>query len=383
MTSVFNPSQGPSAEATLDRSFDDSLQTAIAALQSLMREREQALPAPPPFPEPDLEALAAQQAQTMAAPGEPGLVRSERQPLQPLQTSTRRNDDPDPQRAGLETKVVAQTAAVLEKAYGEQGAYQAQHYRVETVKPRQGPTRYSLYDNQGERILSFDRQGSDISIRDDQLSEAHKADFLAAAQTLDEQGLPDPAQASEVLGAMGPAQSRAEYQARVNQSAQRRQGQDAFATTSKPTPNQAHQQEQAKTPVTAHDLAEWRMASVTLGRSAAQIQQIEAHAQTAAQLAGASSFNLLYQQDKQAPLALQLDPQHQAVMERDLKQFRDLLQERGPGFVQNLYQLQNQASQPSLITDNALLASPAPQSSQSAPSQSARAPTRSSDRERE
>ncbi|NJN31592.1 MAG: hypothetical protein HC824_15085 [Synechococcales cyanobacterium RM1_1_8] len=309
-----------------------------------------------PFPTPDLDALAAAQA---LDPGQPGLVAS---PAQPLQPTARRNDDPDNQRAGLETQLVAQTAALLEEAYGQQGSYQAQNYRVETIKPRTGPARYSLYDRHDQRILSFDREGTTISIRDDQLSSDHRADFLAAARTLDQQGLPEtPQQASDVLGAMGPASHRAQYQERVTRSAQRKQATDAFATTVQPSPRQAHPQEQAKVPVTAHDLAEWRMASVTLGRSAAQVQGIEAHAQTTAQLSGAANFNQLYHQAKQAHLALQLDPQQRAALDRDLAQFRDLVQARGPGFVQNLYQLQSQAATPVSVTDNAQLRQAGPQ----------------------
>ena len=358
MTSVFNHYQGPSAEGALQQGFDVSARVALDALRALLRQREAAVSAP--FPEPDLAAIAAGQAKAME-PGQPGLVAS---PRQPLETTPRRNDDPDPQRSGLETQVVAQTAAVLAEAYGHQGRYQAQHYRVETLQPRTGPTRYSLYDRQDQRILAFDREGPEISIRDDQLSEAHKADFLAAAQTLDQAGLPETLQrASEVLGAMGPASSRAEYQERVTRTAQNKQARDAFATTAQPTPKQAHRQEQAKAPVTAHDLAEWRMASVTLGRSAVQVQGIEAHAQTTAQLAGAESFNQLYWGDKQAPLALQLDPQQRAVMNRDLAQFRDLVKERGPGFVQTLYQLQSQAAVPVAIQNNAQLRNAVPQPS--------------------
>ena len=353
MTSVFNPYQGPSAEGTLQRGLDESARAALAALRALLRKRDGSPAAPAAFPEPDLNAIAADQGKPADVAGEPGLVPSPNQPIQP---SDRRNDDPDPQRAGFETQVVAQTAAVLEKAYGEQGSYQAQNYRVVSVKPKAGPTRYSLYDRNDDRILSFDREGSEISIREDKLSEAQKNDFLEVAQTLDQQGLPEtPQQACEVLGAMGPALNRSEYQERVSQAAKNTQVQDAFSKTSPPTPQEAHRQEQDKTPVTAHDLAEWRMASVTLGRSAAQVKGIEAHAQTTAQLSGADNFNQLYQQDKQAPLAVQLDFKQQAVMERDLTQFRDLVKERGPGFVQNLYQLQSQAEKPVSVTDNAQL----------------------------
>ena len=351
MTSVFNRYQGTSAEGTLQQGFDDSARAAFEALRALLRQRDEAVLGHP-FPEPDLAAIAAGQAKAME-PGQPELIAS---PRQPLATTPRRNDDPDPQRSGLETQVVAQTAAVLAEAYGHQGRYQAQHYRVETIQPRTGPTRYSLYNRQDQRILSFDREGAEIFIRDDQLSEAHKADFLAAAQALDQAGLPEtPEQASEVLGAMGPASSRAQYQERVTRTAQSQQARDAFATTAQPTPKQAHRQEQAKAPVTAHDLAEWRMASVTLGRSAAQVQGIEAHAQTAAQLAGAENFNQLYWGNKQAPLSLQLDPQQRTIMDRDLAQFRDLVKERGPVFVQTLYQLQSQATVPVAVTDNAQL----------------------------
>lgn len=357
MTSVFNHYQGPSAEGTLQQGLDDSARAALEALRALLRQRD-AVSLPEAFPQPDLQAIAAAQTQPMD-PAQPGLVAS---PSQPLQTTARRNDDPDTQRAGLETQVVAQTAAVLEEAYGTQGSYQAQNYRVATLKPQTGPTRYSLYDRHDQRILAFERDGTEISIRDDQLSEAHKADFLKAAQTLDHQGLPEtPEQAREVLGAMGPASSRAEYQDRVTRTAQQHQATDAFATTAKPTPQQARQQEQAKAPVTAHDLAEWRMASVTLGRGANQVQRIEAHAQTTAQLSGAADFNQLYQRDKQAPLALQLDPQQRATLDRDLTQFRDLVKERGPGFVQNLYQLQSQAAVTVAVKNNAQLrASPQP-----------------------
>ena len=346
MTSAFNHYSGPAAEGTLQQGFDDSARAALEALRALLRKGADLPPAP--FPEPDLDAIAAQRVDS---PDAPGLVPSPSQPLQP-----RRNDEPDPERAGFETQVVAQTAALLEEAYGQQGAYQTQNYRVESIKPRTGPARYSLYDRNDERILSFDREGPEISIRENKLSEAHKADFLAVAQTLNQQGLPEtPQQASEVLGAMGPARSRAEYQARVTQTAQQTQARDAFATTSQPTPQQAHQQEQAKRPVTAHDLAEWRMASVTLGRSAAQVQGIEVHAQTTAQLSGADTFNQLYQQDKQAPLAVQLEPKQQAAMEQDLTQFRDLVKARGPAFVQTLYQIQSQADKPLSVTDNAQL----------------------------
>jgi hypothetical protein len=349
MTSVFNHYPGPSAEGTLQQGFDDSARAALEALRALLRQPDRP---GEPFPTPDLDALAAAQAQALD-PGQPGLVAS---PAQPLQPPARRNDDPDHQRAGLETQLVAQTAALLEEAYGQQGSYQAQNYRVETIKPRTGPARYALYDRHDQRILSFDRDGTTISIRDDQLSEAHKADFRQAAQILDQQGLPEThQQAREVLGAMGPAASRAQYQERVIRTAQNHQARDAFATTVQPNPQQAHQQEQAKTPVTAHDLAEWRMASVTLGRSAAQLQAIEAHAQTTAQLAGAANFNQLYRQDKQTPLAIQLDPQQRAAMDRDLAQFRDLVQARGPGVVQALYQLQSQAATPVSVTDNAQL----------------------------
>ena len=367
MTSVFNHYQGVSAEGSLQQGLDDSLR----ALQLLLRQRA-ALPTEPStaFPEPDLDRLVTEPVRS-----QPGLVAS---PGQPLQTSARRNDNPDPQRAGLETQVVAQTAAVLAEAYGDQGSYQAQNYRVETIQPRTGPARYSLYDREDHRILSFDRAGTDISIRDDQLSEAHKADFLEAAQTLDQQGLPEtPQQASQVLGAMGPASSRAEYRERVTRSAEQRQGRDAFATTVKPTVQQAHRQEQAKTPVTPHDLAEWRMASVTLGRPAMQVTAIEAQGQRAAQLSGAASFSQLYDRDPQAPLSLQLAPEHRARMDQDLAQFRALVQEKGPGFVKDLYQLQSQSKTPVPIQDNAQLGNVAP------PGSAAKAaPQRSSGRER-
>ena len=312
MANPFIPHRNQTAEASLQRSFEQSVHQLTQLTKRLMAWQPQ--PRDMPFPTPDLREMA-------------------HPPDIPL------DEPPDAVKAELQSRTVAAVAAVLTEAYGEEGHYQAQGYTIQRSPPMDGTTSFRVVDS-WQVVLAFDRNDDGgISIQENQLSGEQTQDFLRVAQRITEDGF-EPLEAdttgqlrSEVLGALAPA-------GRVAQTVQQ------FKEKEQPSVSAG-----SGASITALDLVQWRYASIVLGRDKQQVNRITGLAQAAGKVSG-QSFLTLYRTDREAALPLQPSPQDLPQMRRDIQQLKDLVWQVGPQQVEQLYRTQRQLDQPVAIWGN-------------------------------
>ncbi|MBW4444902.1 MAG: hypothetical protein KME10_27680 [Plectolyngbya sp. WJT66-NPBG17] len=102
---------------------------------------------------------------------------------------------------------------------------------------------------------------------------------------------------------------------------------------------------------TPAELSEWLLASKVLGRGEAQVQHIKKLGREGAEGTG-KDFKDLYREAANEPLPIELSPADYEQMQKDLRQFRDLVKERGAAGVAQIYQVQTHSENPVNIKDN-------------------------------
>lgn len=102
---------------------------------------------------------------------------------------------------------------------------------------------------------------------------------------------------------------------------------------------------------TPAELSEWLLASKVLGRGDAQVQHIKKLGREGAERTG-KDFKDLYREAANEPLPIELSSADYEQMQKDLRQFRDLVKERGAAGVAQIYQVQTQSENPVNIKNN-------------------------------
>ncbi|KAM3097848.1 hypothetical protein ACKFKF_18915 [Phormidesmis sp. 146-12] len=102
---------------------------------------------------------------------------------------------------------------------------------------------------------------------------------------------------------------------------------------------------------TPAELSEWLLASKVLGRGDAQVKHVKKLGREGAEGTG-KDFKELYREGLTDPLPMELSSTDYEQMQKDLRQFRDLLKERGSTGVAQIYQAQTTSESPVNITDN-------------------------------
>ncbi len=119
------------------------------------------------------------------------------------------------------------------------------------------------------------------------------------------------------------------------------------------TPPEPQPKPPAPTPA---ELSEWLLASKVLGRGDAQVQHIKKLGREGAERTG-KDFKDLYRETANEPLPIELSATDYEQMQKDLRQFRDLLKERGAAGVAQIYQVQTQSENPVNIKNNSQIQS--------------------------
>lgn len=102
---------------------------------------------------------------------------------------------------------------------------------------------------------------------------------------------------------------------------------------------------------TPAELSEWLLASKVLGRGDAQVQHIKKLGREGAEGTG-KDFKDLYREAANEPLPIELSAADYEQMQKDLRQFRDLVKECGAAGVARIYQVQTHSENPVNITNN-------------------------------
>lgn len=319
MPNIFIPHSNQTAEASLQRSFEQSVRQLERLTQRLIAW--QSLPNTDDFPKPDLSQFGA-----------------------PPDTL------PDMAQAELQSRTVAATAAVLTAAYGEGGQYQAEGYTIQSEPQDGGKTAYRVADaHSRQAIFAFERDDDGVlNVTKNQLTVEQAQDFLQVAQRITQMGFElleadiTGQTQSQVLGNLAPVRPT--------------------PARSVERPSLNPKQAQSNTPVTPLDLVQWRYAAIVLGRGQGQVGQITAIAQAAAQVQG-QSFLRLYEQSRLQPLPLQLNSRDILQMRQDIHRLKDLVWQIGPARVEQLFQTQRRLDLPvHILRNDQVAASPEPQS---------------------
>lgn len=308
MANIFIAHRNQTAEASLQHSFERSVRQLEGLTKRLIAW--QPTPKEDDFPKPDLSEFGV-------PPDTP----------------------PENVQAELQSRTVAATAAVLTEAYGEGGQYQAEGYTIQSSPQDGGKTTYQVAERSSRQVVfAFERDDGVLNMLENQLTTEQTQDFLQVAQRITELGF-------EPLEKDTTGQTQAQILGKLAPNNQ-------LQAKSVERPILKADRAQPHVPVTALDLVQWRYASVVLGRGTHQTAHITAMAQAAAKVQK-QSFLQLYQQDRLARLLLQPESPDMSQMHKDIDQLKDLVWQIGPARVEQLYQMQQQLTQPVHIANNA------------------------------